>query len=148
MMTRIQVVPSWRDSHSVGVDLLDHDHNIILNTLGVLENEVVLGRRGDVGQKIVTFLVDFTQEHFRREEQMMQHLDPAEIDSHREAHQFFVGRLADRLSGFGIWREQDLNELASLGAWFVQHIEKEDRRHVHHHARMARMAEYQPPGPG
>ncbi len=85
----------WRKQMSVGNVLIDNDHRYLL----CLVNTVELGLRSrdnlDIMQLAIDQLVDYTQEHFAREERIQLKLQYPKYMEHKLEHQQIMERLTD-----------------------------------------------------
>jgi hemerythrin len=121
----------WSDKLSVGIDLIDEQHKMLLKHLADL-SEAVENHHG--AKEIATtldFLVDYTDFHFGTEERHMRANDYPEIEYHRTQHREFKGTLA-RL-GEDFQEEGATRPLAEaietlLINWFLKHIEIVDQK--------------------
>ena len=124
-------VPLWGEDYVLGHEAVDRDHSIVFTLLGLLENEVILGRKDEaIRRNILTFMIEFIRRHFDWEERHMLHLGYPDVAEHREMHERFkiwMGQILDR---FGFHPDHDIALLESLSQWWISHILGEDRRHV------------------
>jgi hemerythrin len=115
----------WDDSLSVGVDLIDEQHKMLLNRLSEL-SEAVDQRLGS-GQivRTLSFLSEYVDFHFGTEEKHMTANDYPGYEGHKAAHEEFKATLA-RLSedfeeeGATTGLAESINTL--LINWFLKHI--------------------------
>ncbi|MDH5749470.1 MAG: bacteriohemerythrin [Rhodospirillales bacterium] len=120
----------WRDEFSVGIEEFDTDHKNIFSFIKQLENACDKGKGFDVLEPIMNALLEYTEDHFTREEQMMSRLGYPDMENHMDLHhdlrervmlfrkQFVEDSLDDVLS--------ELEFLEFLREWLGFHILKED----------------------
>jgi len=120
----------WEDSLSVGVDLIDEQHKMLLRRLAEL-SDAVSQRRGS-GQivGVLSFLAEYVDFHFSTEERHMKANDYPGYDGHRAAHEEFkatLKRLSDDFEEEGATTglADSINTL--LINWFLKHIRQVDQ---------------------
>jgi hemerythrin len=117
---------------SVGLALLDYDHQLIQIGLGVLENEVAFHKRGGNLEKTVGFLLHWSDVHFDREERLMQEIGFSGFDSHKSSHDIMRAWMEATLPELGAMRNPHYDDdvMAYLYDWWDGHVEKEDRAYA------------------
>jgi hemerythrin len=120
----------WEDSLSVGVDLIDEQHKMLLSRLAEL-SEAVSQRQGS-GQIVGTlsFLTEYVDFHFSTEERHMLENDYPGYAGHKAAHEEFkatLRRLSDDFEEEGATTglADSINTL--LINWFLKHIRQVDQ---------------------
>lgn len=125
-------VADWSPAeHSVGLDALDHDHNLIFIALGTLENELKFLRRGPTLHKTVKFLGHLTDRHFTREEHLMERLGYPKAKEHREQHGLLTAWMEAVLPSLGEVRRPSYDDavVAYLADWWSLHNERHDKHY-------------------
>lgn len=121
-------VIEWQPYYSVGEDVLDEQHKALL---GVIED--LLGAVHASGQLIAAEdslrrLEEYTNEHFRYEERVMQDCHFPDYESHREMHEEMrrhVDEMVENSNGDGAG-----DMLRLLKRWWLEHIRKWDKAYV------------------
>lgn len=135
-LSRINTGPSFRRVadwdqavHGVGLDELDHDHNLIFIALGTLENELKFLRRGSTLPKTVKFLSHLTERHFAREEHLMERLNYPRTREHREQHGLLTAWMDAVLPSLGEVRRPSYDDavIAYLSDWWHVHNHRHDK---------------------
>lgn len=121
---------TWRDQLSVGSDEIDDDHKKLIGFVNDLHDAVTEAQSEKVVGRIILDLLEYTRDHFAREEKLMQGAAYPDFQRHQAIHQALtrqVLRLADAYvrTPTDTIKRQMINFLAS---WLVDHIVKEDRR--------------------
>lgn len=80
----------WSPEYSVGVKLLDYDHQELFETVDELHRAIVEKRETEVINPIVDRLSKYAMEHFQREEHIMSEYGFPEISEHRRHHHDFA----------------------------------------------------------
>ncbi|MGD9396772.1 MAG: bacteriohemerythrin [Candidatus Thorarchaeota archaeon] len=126
-MTEIQ----WDDSLSVGVDLIDEQHKMLIQRIKDLSDAVNSSRGATEIGKTLGFMIDYTEFHFSTEEKHMYNLDYPGRDTHKQQHEEFKSTLNEMVMEF----EEDgataqLSEWVNnyLINWLVKHIKSVDTK--------------------
>jgi hemerythrin len=120
----------WDDRLSVGVDLIDEQHKMLLKRLSDF-SEAVDSRRGSSEiVRTLEFLVDYTDFHFSTEERHMTAINYPGIDRHVAKHEEFKATLKNLGEDFE--EEGATTALADsintlLINWLIKHIEAVDQ---------------------
>jgi hemerythrin-like metal-binding protein len=125
-------VADWdAGQHSVGLDLFDHDHNLIFIALGTLENELRFLRRSPTLHKTVKFLGHLTERHFTREEHLMERLGYPRAKEHREQHRLLTAWMEAVMPSLGEVRRPSYDDavIAYLADWWSLHNERHDKHY-------------------
>ena len=121
----------WDDSLSVGVDLIDDQHKMLIQRIKDLSESVNSSRgAGQIG-KTLGFMIDYTEFHFGTEEKHMTELGYPDFNPHKQQHEEFKTTLKEMVLEF----EED-GATAQLGEWvnnylinwLVKHIKSIDTK--------------------
>ena len=121
----------WKESYSVGVDLIDEQHRHLFELANEIEallnNEFVLDKY-DAIVEIITELKNYTEQHFADEEAYMLEKKYAKFLSHKARHLDFIEKVAAvDLSRIDNAQNEYLRDiLRFVGVWLVEHILEED----------------------
>jgi hemerythrin len=126
-MTEIE----WDDSLSVGVDLIDEQHKMLIQRMKDLAKAVRSSRGAEQIVKTLGFMIDYTEFHFSTEEKHMTELGYPFFKSHKQQHEEFKSTLDEMVMDF----EED-GATAQLGEWvnnylinwLVKHIKSVDTK--------------------
>ena len=121
----------WNDNLSVGVDLIDEQHKMLLGKLAELSEAVESHHGPGEIAGTLDFLVDYTGFHFGTEEKNMRAHDYPEFEQHVAMHGEFKKTLANL--GEDFQEEGATPALAEaintlLINWFLKHIEVVDQK--------------------
>lgn len=126
-MTEIQ----WDDSLSVGVELIDEQHKLLIQRIKDLSDAVNSSRGAVEIGKTLGFMIDYTDFHFSTEEKHMYNMDYPGRDVHKGQHDEFKSTLNEMVMEF----EEDgataqLSEWVNnyLINWLVKHIKSIDTK--------------------
>ena len=123
---------TWSHDCIIGVQAMDDQHGILMDTLNELRRMIVRGSdRRDISLQLER-LIEFTQMHFQSEEQLLeQHRFPGAAE-HRDSHHALLSRLYSALEHVN--REEPIHfssVLEFLPAWYQEHVEQIDQPYGH-----------------
>lgn len=112
----------WGQDLSVGDEALDSDHQSLIDLINAVS------RSGPTFAEIFSALIDYTAQHFDREETYLKRIGYPDLDRHRALHDGFVERLSAMLkqhSADALFpADQEVADF--LWDWLKNHIEVED----------------------
>ena len=119
----------WKDSYSVGVQILDEQHKTLLGLINSLS------RIRDEKQLVNLFnaLVAYAYDHLRTEEKILFDNDYPDFFAHLKKHVEFMGKVFE-FSAKAQLNNPSLIEEAStyLLNWFQEHVLDDDRKYIIH----------------
>lgn len=124
-MTKIE----WDDSLSVGVDLIDEQHKMLIQRIYDLSEAVKSTRGLEKILQTLGFMIDYTEFHFSTEEKHMTELGYPEYDAHKQQHEEFKSTLNHMVEDF---EEDGATEALSTSIntflinWLIKHIKSID----------------------
>ena len=119
----------WNDSLSIGVDLIDEQHKMLIQKLSDLSEAYDMGREHNKIMQTLEFMIDYTDYHFSAEEKLMADNDYPGLDHQKEQHEEFKVILDHIVEDFE--EEGPTKALATsinvfLHNWLVNHIKGVD----------------------
>lgn len=119
----------WDDSLSVGVDLIDEQHKMLIQKLRDLSDAFESGREMNRIMQTLEFMVDYTDFHFTAEEKTMVKYDYPGLEEQKSQHKQFVVTLNNIVEDFK--EEGPTSSLATsinvfLHNWLIKHIKGVD----------------------
>lgn len=122
----------WKDSFSVGVDAVDHEHRELIDLINELHDKLV---SEDEEPDVTAFLGEIFRgisAHFALEERFMREHRYDQHDEHKEAHEDLLEGIRDIMDGYEADPDGASKQLsARLDAWFTDHFKTHDAR-LHH----------------
>jgi|GEM_PF-869487 len=114
---------TWTQDMSVGVAILDEDHQILIQYLNDLIDACDDDNRGAV-DSIFSGLVDYTEYHFKLEEQIMDVCGYRDLDAHKNRHVVLCDQLEKIRSQFlvNFDEETKMQVTEFLQLWLKEHI--------------------------
>jgi hemerythrin len=120
----------WKHTCSVGVQAMDDQHAIIMDTMNELRLAMIRSHQQVSVDELLNRLIEFTRLHFWSEEQLMERHGFPGLASHRDEHQRLLRQLQETVSGLQRGKTQDISELLFfLHSWFIDHIEGADQQY-------------------
>lgn len=117
----------WNDGLSVGVDMIDTDHKVLVDQINMLSEAVVGGGDGRMTGSVLNVLIDYTAYHFDREQQLMEQLAYPIADDHLREHRLLVKKCREIQAGYQQGTALGKDVLTFLKVWLTQHILKSDK---------------------
>jgi len=115
----------WDESLSVGIDLIDEQHKMLIERTNAI-SEAVENKRGlEKIMQTLSFMIEYTEFHFSAEEKVMTDNDYPKFDEHHKLHEDFKSRLNLMIQDF---EEEGATSVLSeeitsyLTSWLVNHI--------------------------
>ncbi len=114
----------WTPAMSVGVEAIDTDHKMLIGLINQLADAIDKGNAHDIVASVINALVDYTEYHFGREEEMMLVCDYADFNNHVSTHGKIIETL-QHLRNAHAGRAPGHTEkvlLDFMRAWLIDHI--------------------------
>lgn len=120
----------WNHASVVGVQAMDDQHGILMDSLNELRVQAARGSSRDHLHRQLERLVEFTGMHFDCEERLLERHGFPDVESHRSEHRRMLHLIragADRASSGGT---EELHSVLNLmRASFAEHVEGLDTRY-------------------
>lgn len=123
---------TWQDSYSVGVELIDADHQLLVSLINQLDDAMKAGAGTDTVGSVLNVLIEYTEGHFGREELLMEKGAYPDLAPHRKEHV----KLTDQVRGIvtrynsGDIESLDAEVMEFLRTWLTGHILGVDRKYT------------------
>lgn len=121
---------TWNDKLSVGVQTLDAQHTVLIETLNDLHAAMMKGQARAVAGTILHNLVDYTRDHFAAEEAMMEQTKYSALPTHRLKHRELTKQVEEYVARY---ENGDItlgvHLLTFLSDWLTNHIQGEDQKY-------------------
>lgn len=120
---------TWSDDLAVGNSFIDGDHRKLIDMANRLHVVMQEGRGKEVLAKVLSNLITYTQEHFKREEDLMRKLCYADVDDHRHEHEKLLQQVIDLQHKFETGAVTlSIQVLHFLRDWLIHHIGESDKK--------------------
>lgn len=120
-------VAHWSPNLSVGVEVLDSDHQELIEVLNRLDTEVGRGAGHDEIARILDDLISHTEAHFRREEEIMAREDYPDAEHHAMIHQALRDEITEFRQRFAGGMEIGPEITEFIKRWLIGHIMESDK---------------------
>jgi hemerythrin len=124
------VLIKWRDSYSVDIEQIDHQHELLVKLINDMF-EVVRDKETNMSPSSqISTLIEYTQEHFDYEEKFLEQAGYEFLDHHKKIHKELVQEVMDLRDLIEKNTDGVSSDLYSfLRNWLVNHILKEDMQY-------------------
>ena len=120
----------WTPEFSVGVHLLDQQHQRLCGMINTLVEAQDTSPGEDLVGRILGFMVEYAGEHFHDEEQLMSQRGFPHLDEHIRQHRSFVMKTTELLTAAKQGDEAVPEKLLEfLRQWLMSHILGEDMKY-------------------
>jgi len=126
----------WTNEYSVNVPQLDKEHQFLFSALNDFYEGLKQGVPKENLNKLVDSLVDYTQFHFRHEEEIMAAANYPGLENHKKEHRQFIEKVLEFSAKFKEGKLLISLEVTSfIKDWIVNHILNEDQKYSSHIAK-------------
>ncbi len=123
---------SWKSCYCVGHPKIDNQHRRLLALLNLLHEKVQARLSAALIDKALIELINYAEEHFRDEEEVMERINYPHLAEHRAEHERLVLEVFAFKERFdkGLVSAHDFLEF--LKGWLVEHILGSDLKIKHY----------------
>ena len=120
----------WQDSYRIGSPAIDGDHQTLVSLMNQLFEAREASQSGEVVGSVFTVLVEYTINHFYREERLMELGSYPDLPAHRAEHADLTGKVQGFMDRYAGGNDVVVDELCEfLKDWLVGHILAVDTRY-------------------
>lgn len=115
----------WDDSFSVGINLIDEQHKMLIERTNAISEAVEMKRGLEKILQTLEFMIEYTEFHFSAEEKVMKDNDYPKFTEHHKLHEDFKARLNLMVQDFeeeGATSGLSEEITTYLNNWLVTHI--------------------------
>lgn len=128
----------WKDEFSVGYEKFDEQHKELIDILNSLEDiikdkDLHSDLFYDHVNDILNEILDYTEYHFRSEEEVFEEKGYEFTEEHKDSHETFVINVKDEVSKFQSGKDEKKvakNIYDTLVKWLFKHIMGEDKKYM------------------
>jgi hemerythrin len=124
-------VIAWRETYNIGVDVVDHQHQELVVKLNEFLDACIQQKGKEQIMETLSFLKEYTVEHFKSEEELMLKHNYPEYLEHKKDHDDFVASVIELEQGIMTQGATILSTLKlnrTLTDWLLTHISKSDMK--------------------
>jgi len=125
---------NWTKTFSVGVEVLDDDHKQLFGLVNELYDGLEAGQAKEPIGQALDRLVEYTNTHFSREEQLFASTSYAGASAHKGEHDALIKQMTALRQEFKEGTSPTLpnDVMRFLKTWLVHHILGSDRKYGPH----------------
>ena len=115
----------WNSDLSVGIDVIDDQHKILLGKINFLIKSILEGKGDENILSILNFLKNYSEEHFKVEERIMLEINDPNLKDHVKAHEVFrknFNAMIKQISKEGVQDTTLIQIERHLISWLLEHI--------------------------
>ena len=121
---------SWKPEYSVGIKFIDNEHQKLLGLI----NRFLTASKDHPStfyeQEAMEELIDYTQYHFKHEEELMEKHGYPDLEDHKKEHRKMVARVNELSEDYNIRGQEALEDTAGyLKHWLINHIQVVDQQY-------------------
>ena len=120
---------TWDASYSVNVEMIDKQHQMLVQMINDLNNAMLNGNEKETVGKMIDKLITYAAMHFAREEHYFDTFKYPETDVHKKQHDDFEKKVSAFEADFKADRQslsQDIIQF--LSNWLIEHIKVSDKK--------------------
>ncbi|MBM9614362.1 bacteriohemerythrin [Desulfobulbus rhabdoformis] len=122
---------TWDSSISFGIDAIDQQHHHLVDLVNKLHHAMRVRAGKSVLGATLAELAQYTVEHFKDEERMMEEAGYPKLDAHKREHEKLVAQVVDFQKQFESGSVTITLDLMNfLSDWLINHIKRVDRGYV------------------
>ncbi len=123
---------AWKEAYSVNDPSLDAQHQQIIENINELRDALENASAANVTRRMLDRLVQYTREHFDREEEFMRTAGypQSELLAHKALHDAMRRRTIGLRANLSLLTAHDV--LVFLKDWWVNHIQLEDKKYANY----------------
>ena len=121
----------WNDKLMIGEETVDAQHKWLVDTYNYLMSTYKTGLTTDQLVTSLTHLYEYTENHFKYEEELQLRCGFPGYNKHKQLHEAFKQKaldLVDHVTGDSNTEDLARQLNATIGAWLIQHIKMEDSK--------------------
>lgn len=120
---------AWTRDLNTGIDVVDQQHQRIVDYINQLEHAIKQRNQNVVGQ-VLGELVDYTLSHFAFEESLQEQVGYKFAKPHKAVHNIFATRVAKYQERHNAGEDIAEQLHGMLATWLVHHIKRDDMAYV------------------
>ncbi len=121
---------TWDDKYSVGINICNEQHKKLIEALNMLHKAMKQGDGNEIIGSTIKKLIDYTEIHFRTEEELFEKYNYPEKKKHVEEHNSFIKKVSDfKLDLDSRQILISINLLQFLKTWLFNHISVVDKKY-------------------
>jgi hemerythrin len=115
----------WKDYYSVNDPLLDAEHKQVIDCINELYSVLQDPTQGVATKRVLDKLVQYTQTHFKNEEERLKEAEFPHFEAHKALHDDMKRRTIGLRTHLTLVTARDV--LVFLKDWWLEHIQGDDK---------------------
>jgi hemerythrin len=126
----VTLLLTWNHACAVGVQAMDDQHAILIDTMNELRLALVRGTPRERQDELLHKLIEFTHMHFLSEEHLLERHGFPGLAGHLAEHQRLLAQLQEALHRLQHGEAVPTADvLCFLHDWFLNHVEGQDKQY-------------------
>lgn len=121
---------TWKPEYSVGIEVIDQDHKKLLSLINNLQAAVYYHTGETFEKQALDELVEYTNFHFQREEQLMEEHGFPGFAEHKKEHELMIAKVGEFIKAYESQGSDALDTVSEyLKEWLIGHINGTDQQY-------------------
>jgi methyl-accepting chemotaxis protein len=121
----------WNDRIKIGIEIFDAQHKKLVQMINNLHRAMKTSQAGSTVGRILNELVEYTQTHFKAEEDAMRKHGYQDLAAHRKKHQDLIEKVIDTRKKMASGNAMlSMDVMAFLKDWLIHHIQGTDKEYA------------------
>ena len=114
---------TWEPKFETQISLIDSQHKVLFNLINELFNAMKLGKSNSILSETLTELINYTNYHFKAEEELMEEYNYVNLEQHKKEHKACVQKVLFFYQRFIVDEAAlSIEILEFLTDWLTDHI--------------------------
>ena len=123
------MIINWSEEYSVGINEIDTQHKRLVELINKLHDAMSQGKSREIASEILSDLTNYTQTHFKFEEEKFAKYNYEHRLIHELEHKKFVDKITEFKTDFENGKALISIELMNfLKDWLINHIKVSDKK--------------------
>jgi hemerythrin len=122
---------SWKQEYSVGNDLIDKQHQVLIEMINKMHDAMKMGKGSSESEKIVSEMIEYSAMHFAAEENLMKQIHFTGLTEHLKEHKAFMVKALEFQNQINLGSFTLSMDIANfLKDWLTNHILINDKAYA------------------
>ncbi len=121
----------WTPELNVNIEMIDEQHHILVDMINDFYDELSKKSSKELIGKLITEMREYTETHFKAEEELFLSYGYKESEKHIQTHKSFIAKVNDLEKRYKEGKLIISFEITNfLKSWLVNHIQKTDKKYA------------------